>query len=511
MTLSRLRPFTLLILALLFGAAPTSAQTPPAPLRGIDAYVDAAIEAWEVPGLAFAVVRNDSIVYAKGYGVRRLGGGDAVDANTIFAIGSASKAFTAALLAMLVDEEKAAWDDRVTQHLPWFQVHDPYVTREMRIRDLLSHRSGLTRGDRLWYGTTLDREEIVRRVRHLEPTWSFRARFGYQNIMYLAAGETAEEIAGASWDELIDRRIFTPLGMTQSGTSIAPLTGMQNVSSPHQKIDGAVVPIAWRGIDNIAPAGSINSNATDMAQWVRLQLGDGAFAGDRLISERSLREMHSPQTIIESDTAQLRLFPSTHFRLYGLGWFLEDYRGRKLVHHGGNIDGMSALVAMMPEEGVGLVILTNMNGSGLPNALMHHLFDRFLGEPVRDWSADVLAFTQERSARAEAQQRRTLDARVADTRPSLPLERYAGTYAHEMYGEIRVLHEGGALRIDAGPGFTGAIEHWHYDTFRADWEDPVLGRSFLTFALNARGDVSGVDVEGLAAFERRPEPQGGGR
>src|SRR5690606_19066855 len=208
----------------------------------------------------------------------------------------------------------------------------------------------------LWYGSDLTREDIVRRVRWLEPSWSFRSQFGYQNIMYLAAGEVAEELSGRSWDELVQERIFAPLGMRTSTTAIRPLASMRNVATPHSRIDGKVSPITWRDIDNAGPAGSINSNVREMAAWVRLQLRRGEFNGHRIVSEANHREMWSPHTIIQIDTAAERLYPETHFRTYGLGWFLEDYRGRRLVHHGGNIDGMSALVAMMPEHDVGLVI-----------------------------------------------------------------------------------------------------------------------------------------------------------
>jgi CubicO group peptidase (beta-lactamase class C family) len=490
----------LLILLPALDVAQAAAQ--PAPLRGLDGYIEKAIAAWEVPGLALAIVRNDSVVYTAGYGVREVGKTEKVDANTIFAIGSSSKAFTALVLAQLVDDSAAAWDDRATKHLPWFEVYDPYVTRELTLRDLLSHRSGLARGDRIWYATEVPREDVVRRVRHLAPTWSFRSNFGYQNIMYVAAGEVAEAITGKSWDELVETKILSPLGMRHSTTSVRQLAGRANVATPHNSFDGKVTPIAWRVIDNVAPAGSINSTASDMAQWVRLQLGRGAYAGQRVVSEKNVREMHSPHTIIAIDTAGERLYPETHFRTYGLGWFLEDYRGRKVIQHGGNIDGMSALVALLPEENFGLVILTNMNGTGLPGALMRRIFDLQLGSPRRDWSAELLAFTKERQQQAAERARKAEQARVAGTRPSLALERYAGTYEHEMYGKLVIAHDGGKLTASAGPAFTGDIEHWHYDTFRATWRDRQLGRTMLTFTLNAAGEPQTLVVEGLGDFRR---------
>lgn len=504
--MSRAIRSTLALLVVLV-ATTASAQAQSGPLRGLDSYINKAIAEWEVPGLGLAIVRNDSVVYATGYGVRELGSPEKVDARTLFAIGSASKAFTAMTIAQLVDDGKASWDDKATKHLPWFQLYDPYVTREMNLRDLLSHRSGLVRGDRLWYATDLDREEIVERVRFLEPTWSFRSNFGYQNIMYLTAGLVTEAITGRTWDDVVKERIFAPLGMSASLTSVDPLPTLSNVATPHTRLDDKVTPVPYRDIDNVGPAGSINSNVLDMAQWVRLQLGNGEYEGKRVVSERNLREMHLPHTIIGTDTASERLYPETHFRSYGLGWFLEDYRGRKLVHHGGNIDGMSALVAMMPEEDVGLVILTNMNGSGLPMQLMHRIFDLYLGGAGRDWSGEILAYTKERMAQGAERARAAEASRATGTQPSLALARYAGTYEDEMYGTVTITEGGSGLRVDAGSAYRADLEHWHYDTFRATWADRSLGRTMFTFVLNARGEPQTLQVEGLGDFNRVRDTQ----
>jgi CubicO group peptidase (beta-lactamase class C family) len=478
------------------------------PYPGMDAYIDAALKAWNVPGMSLAVVRNDSVIYARGYGVREVGKAAPVTARTVFAIGSSSKAFTAAGVAMLADEKKLSLDAPASLYLPGLQLADPYASRELTVRDLLSHRSGLARGDLLWYGSTLDRDEIVRRVRFLQPSWSFRSRFGYQNLMYLAAGQVVAGVAKTNWDDFTRERFFVPLGMTASSTSTKAVTSLADVAQPHAELNEAVRPIPWRNIDNIAPAGSINSNAVDMAQWVRLQLGKGTYGGKRLISERMMFEMHTPHTIIPLDTGALRMNPDTHLQAYGLGWFLQDYRGRLVVQHGGNIDGFSALVAMLPEEKLGLVLLTNMDGSGMPAALMHKLFDLHLGAPARDWSADMLARTQAARARARLAQQRAEAQRVPNTKPSLPLEQYAGVYADSLYGEVHIVADGGALRIDRGPSFQGVLEHWHFDTFQAKWNAENVARAPVTFRLNAAGKVDEVqmDLGGPVTFKRRPAP-----
>lgn len=498
--------FMMLVLLLLMAVQIVLAQQ--APAADFDEYVNKAIKDWGVPGVAIAIVKDDRIVLAKGFGVRELNKPELVDEHTLFAIGSSSKAFTAASIAMLVDDGKLKWDDPATKYLPGFQLFDPYSTRELSVSDLLSHRSGLARGDLLWYASKYDRNEILRRVRYLKPSWSIRSRFGYQNIMFLAAGQIIPSITGKTWDEFIRDRIFTPLGMKSTNASIKSLTASTNVASPHSKLNDKLQVVAWRNIDNIAPAGSINSNVADMAQWLRLQLGGGVYQNQRLLSTAAIKEMHSPQTIIRLEGTQATLYPEAHFLSYGLGWFLSDYRGRKLVEHGGAIDGMRAEVAMIPEEKLGVVILTNLHGTILPQALMFRIFDSYLGAPQRDWSADMLKVTKGLEDQAKAAEKKTELERVKGTAPSLPLEKYAGTFQSEMYGESKITFENAKLVVRFGPNFTGDLEHWNYDTFRVTWRDPMEGKGFVNFRLNTQGRVESVNIESISEFTRTSDPAG---
>ncbi|HEU5184042.1 MAG TPA: serine hydrolase [Gemmatimonadaceae bacterium] len=504
-----IRPFHFLIALAVIAPASSYAQARE-PYPGFDAYVETARKTWKVPGVAIAIVRNDSVILAKGYGVKDIAKPDRVTERTMFAIGSSSKAFTSAGLGILVDEKKVAWDDPAEKHLSGFHLFDPYASRELTIRDILSHRSGLARGDMLWYGTELDRDEILRRTRFLEPSWSFRAQFGYQNLMYLAAGQLTARVANMSWDDFIERRIFQPLGMSESNTTIKKLSAMRDVATPHAEIEDTVRVVPWRNVDNIAPAGSINSHVVDMAQWVRLQLGKGKFAGKQIVSERQIEEMHAPHTIVRLEGTWKRFQPGAHIMAYGLGWFLSDYQGRLVVQHGGNIDGMSALVAMLPEEKLGVVILTNMGASALPYVVMHKLWDLHLKTPkARDWNAEMRRATDSLLTRAREAQKKREAERVANTKPSLPIEQYAGVYADSMYGEIRVRADSGKLKIDRGPAFQGVLEHWHFDTFRARWAARSLGTSFVTFRLNAQGKVDDLQMDlggAPTSFKRRPEP-----
>ncbi len=499
-----------LLLAAAFALEPTSATAQKAPLKGLDGEITKAMRDWKVPGLAIAIVKDDSVVYARGFGVRRLGGSEKVDPRTVFAIGSTSKAFTAALMGMLVDSGRVSWDEHVTDLLPGFELRDPWVTREMTVRDLLTHRSGLSRGDLLWYGTSLDRDSVIHQIRYLEPSWGFRSHFGYQNIMFLTAGRIESRVTGRRWDQLVRERIFVPLGMTSTVTSVDSLGRLDDAASPHAELDDEVVAIPWRDIDNIGPAGSIDSNVLDMAKWVRLQLGGGEFEGRRLLSEDVVREMHAPQMLIPITERAEKLHPTTHFSAYGFGWFLLDYRGRKVIHHGGNIDGFSAEVDLMPEENLGLVILTNMNGTQLRDALPFTVFDHYLGGPRKDWSAAYLALRDERRAAADSAQAKIDSAHVTGTQPSLPLESYAGVYHDTMYGDVLVELQDGHLVLRTGPAFTGDLEHWHYDTFRVVWRDRMLGKQFATFELDAQGKPAALNLEDLARFRRVESPNSDG-
>jgi CubicO group peptidase (beta-lactamase class C family) len=500
-------------LVLAFGPAVLSAQGRE-PFAGMDAYIENAARTWKVPGLGLAVIRNDSVIYARGYGLREVGQPAPVTAQTVFAIGSSSKAFTAAAVAMLVDERKVSLDASPGTYLPGFQMFDPYASREMTVRDLLSHRSGLARGELAWYGSPFDRDEIVRRVRYLRPSWSFRSQFGYQNIMYIAAGQVVAKVSGRTWDEFIQERLFQPLGMTSSTTSIRQLNTAGDLAQPHADVNGTLRAVPWRDIDNAGAAGSINSTVVDMAQWVRLQLARGTLGGKRVISSRMMDEMHQAHTVIRTDSAARANNPETHLQAYGLGWFLQDYRGRLIVHHGGNVDGFTALVAMMPEEKFGVVLLTNMNGTGLPNALMFKLFDLQLKAPARDWAAEGWKRTETAMARAGVARARADSQRVANTKPSLPLAGYAGTYTDSLYGTVMVRENGGTLSLEFGPNWRGTLEHYHFDSFRVKFDTPVLPAVPVTFRLNAAGKVEGVDLDmaGLASFRRMPDgPPGGSR
>jgi CubicO group peptidase (beta-lactamase class C family) len=493
-------------------AAPAAAPAQQDPMRGLDDYVREAVHAWQVPGLAIAVVKGDEVVFSRGYGVRKLGDPGKVDEHTILSSGSTTKAFTTTALAMLVDEGKLDWDDRVVDVLPGFQLYSPHVTREVTVRDLITHRTGQARGDLLWYGSENDREDIVELLRYQEPASSFRSAYAYNNNMFAVAGEVVEAVSGQTWAKFVRRRILEPLGMDRTLMLIAEMPRYDNnIAQPHDVVDGELQPVEYRDLDNIGPAGSMMTSVQDMTRWLRFHLADGQVDGRRLLSEEAHQEMFTPQTVVRADSyypaAELA---GANFRAYGLGWFLQDYRGHKLVMHTGSIDGMSAITAMLPEEDVGMVVFINRDHSELRHALMYRVLDAYIGGSQRDWSAELFTLFARQEAQADSARAAREARRVTGTAPSLPLSGYTGVYSHPMYGELEIREEGGVLAARRGPQWVGPLERWHYNTFRVDWNDPALGETLLTFELDAMGEAARVRVEGAGEFERVEKPAAAG-
>ena len=465
-------------------SSPMAAQEP---FPGLDAYVNKAMAEWKVPGLSVAVVRNDSVLYTKGYGVLKIGAPAAVDERTLFEIGSSSKSFTATLVAMLVTDGKMRWDEKVSTYLPSLRLADPLASAELTLRDALSHRSGLSRGDLAWMGVSLPREEVLRRVRFLKPAWPFRSRWGYQNMMFLAAGEAAAKAAGTTWDELIAQRIFAPLGMTASIPVLREPAKVTNLATPHLVLSDTVRAKAHMNIDDMAPAGSIVSNARDMAQWLRLQLGDGQFEGKRLVGRLPLRETHTPQMLIGAGAGNDSL---TRFNAYGMGWFVEDYRQALVWQHGGNTDGMTTAMGVLPERKFGVVVLSNMHGSPLPGILMRYLFDRQLGAPMRDLSAEALARATAQRRRADSTEKAQAAQRIAGAKPPVALSAYTGTYVDSLYGEAVVSLEGEQLSMQRGE-WSAPLTYWTGNNFRwGTLQSAAVTSLFIRFDNTPDGKVA---------------------
>jgi CubicO group peptidase (beta-lactamase class C family) len=484
------------------------AQAAPADL---DAYVAKALAAFDTPGAAVAVVKDGRVVLAKGYGRRRLGEPAPVDAHTLFQIASNTKAFTTAALAMLVDEGKLGWDDPVTKHLPWFQLSDPYVTRELTVRDLLTHRSGLGlgAGDLLWYHSDYPRDSVLRRIRYAKVASSFRSQFAYDNVLYVAAGEVIPAVTGLTWEEFIRQRIFVPLGMSEARLTARGVRPEENFAAAHAKVDERLTVIARDTFDATNAAGGVVANVTDLAKWMIVQLDSGrvragpATAGDsgrRLWSTERTKEMWSAQTIQPIDDLPPSLADyRPNFYLYGLGWDLRDYRGQKLVTHTGGLDGMTSRTLLVPAARLGVVVLTN-GESPLATSVAWRVLDHYLKAPPTDWVTKLADYVHSAEARAHEVERKAAGARQQSSRPALPLAAYAGRYTDQMYGDVTITNEAGrlVLRFSHSPALTGDVEHWQYDTFVARWRQRNIPDIYVTFALKPDGSIDTMKMAAVS-------------
>ena len=498
MTMMRLRLFA----ALLVVSIPLAAQrVDPA---AVDRLATQTMEAWRLPGMAVAVVKDDRVIYAKGFGVRDLTAGGPVTHDTLFQIASTSKAFTTTAMAMLVDQDRMEWDDPVREHIPYFRLSDPCADSLVTLRDIVSHRTGLKRHDELWDYTTWSREEIVRRAGAVDLTRPFRTTYQYQNIMFMAAGEAVASAAGMPWDRFVAERIFTPLGMKNSVIAEAEWERMDRATS-HRYDPADKTFRSWptHAYESLGPAGSIKSSARDLAQWVRFQLAGGTIDGRRLLSEKALKETWKPHTVLPASSESLEDNPETHINTYGLGWRVQDYRGELLVSHGGALNFHRAQVAFLPELNAGVVVLTNVNRGygiiGLRNALLDHL----IGEETRDWNAYFLEREKKLDDESAKSKKEREAKRHRDTRPSRALSAYAGTYSNPAYGDVEVSLAGDDLVL-SWQRLRMPLTHYHYDTFSAvDEAEDVDER--ITFTLGSDGEVRALALFGEQFTKKKKE------
>ncbi|MGE5234594.1 MAG: serine hydrolase [Acidobacteriota bacterium] len=491
-----------------------AAAKKPDPVATFDRLAEQARVDWGVPGMAVVVVRDGKVLLAKGYGVRELGKPDRVDADTLFSAASTTKAMTVATIGMLVDEKKLGWDDPVRRYIPELQLADPELADSLTVRDLLTHHTGLPETDYLWYSQTLDWKGILAHLRRVGPSAPVRSRFEYQNVMYGIAGDLVGRVSGTAWPEFLRQRIFAPLGMTRALPLGAEAAKVENRVTPHSREDGVLATWETLGVvDPIPSAGSVWISANDEATWMRFLLDPASFkdaSGKPLLQPATVEEMFRPQVVIQPGafypTAELT---KPKWTTYGLAWFQQDYRGRRVDFHTGSIDGLIAIVGLVREERFGVAVFANLDHAELRHALMLSAFDLFLdGKLSRDWNHDLHKFYDELQAKAD-QRRTEIEAkRVPNAPPSHPLADYAGTYADPLYGEIRFEVERDHLVARATRILTGKAEPWHYETFRITWERKLDGTDWATFRLDALGKVGAVEIGGRS-FARQAEEAAG--
>lgn len=499
-----------------YAEAPAAPAAAPAAVRAFDLEQDVTrvMKAFDVPGIAIAVVKDGQVVAARGFGVRKLGEPAQVDGQTLFEIASNSKAFTAAALAMLVDEGKLKWDDPVVKHLPDFQMYDAYVTREMTVRDLLTHRSGLGlgAGDLLWWPTTnFSTDEIIERLRYVKPATSFRSSYAYDNLLYIVAGKIIARKSGKSWGETVRERILKPVGMNTTTTSLAENEGNPNASNAHSKINDKIAAVKSMPVNNAVGAVGINTSAEDIAKWMKVLLDGGRVEGAkgsdgkelRLWSEAQSREMWTAQTPIKIGQPKGPLAPvKPNFLAYGLGFQLRDYKGQLVANHGGALQGFYSRVLLVPESKLGIAILTNAESGGALNALQYRLLDQYMtGSAPIDWIKLIADDEDRKHADELARLKKTSTARVAASKPSLALDAYEGQYSDPWYGPMSIKREGRKLVMSFArtPDLTGEMEHFQHDTFIVRWKERNFNAdAYVTFALDYDGSIEHVKMKAVS-------------
>jgi len=500
-------------------ASAVGTATPAAPqLAYLSTDVERVMKQFDVPGIAIAIVKDGQVLAAQGFGVRKLGAPDKVDAKTLFEVASNSKAFTAAALAMLVDEGKLAWDDPVTKHLPDFQMYDAYVTHEMTVRDLLTHRSGLGlgAGDLLWWPTTsFTTDEIIHKLRYIAPSTSFRSSYAYDNLLYIVAGKIIAAKSGKTWGETIRERILTPVGMASTTTSLAENAGNPNVANAHSKINDRIAAVKAMPVPNAVGAVGINTNAEDIARWMNVLLAQGKLpAGStagtgtdgkeaRLFSAKQARELWTAQTPMRTGEPNAKLAGTrANFAAYGLGFQLRDYHGRLLALHSGALQGFYSKVVLVPEEKLGIAILTNAESGGSLNALQWQLLGRLVDRDDKtDWIGAVAAVEDEMHAKEKARLAKTSASRAAKSQPSLARSAYDGDYQDLWYGIASIKHVGGrqVLSLSRTPDLSGELEHYQHDTFIVRWKERNFNAdAYVTFSLNPDGSIERMKMQPIS-------------
>jgi CubicO group peptidase (beta-lactamase class C family) len=482
---------TLMISAVSFGQ--TEKQ-----INEFDQFVKKGLKDWELPGLAVVVVKNNKVIYKKGVGVKELGKPDPVDTQTMFACASTTKAMTAACLGILVDEGKISWGDKVVKHLPEFRLCDPYMTSEITIRDLLTHNTGVGNADFLWSYMDVNSNEVLKKMALVEPSYSMRSSFIYQNIFYLAAGKVIEKVSGKPWRDFLRERIFQPLGMTRTVPFYKEALKLGNITAPHFKVKGKVEVIQHFSADEIGPAGSVWASIDDMGKWVTCMLDSSKFAGGRLLSSSTWTEMFKPQVMVPDG----QFYPSAvltkpNWKTYGLGWFQHDYKGAKVNFHTGSLDGAIAINAQLPEHKLGIYVFGNLDHAEFRHALIYKAFDHFALGGTRDWSADLKQVYNGLIEAGEKMNAEFESKRQLNTKPSVPLDKFEGTYKDELYGVVKIEAKQDQLMINVNNVINMPISHWHFNTFRGTYEKKWWGEMTVNFELNVEGNVSTIFVDGL--------------
>ena len=493
-----------LLLLLLVNALAAQENTPSFVKDSLDIYTNRALQEWKLPGAAVCIVKDGKVVLVKGYGVKEMNGTDKVDENTLFMIGSNTKAFTATALALLDAEKKLSLDDKVTRWIPEFALNNKAAGEQAIIRDLLCHRIGFQtfQGDFTYWTSNLTRKEVIEKMSHIKAVYPFRTTWGYTNASFLTAGEIIPKVTGMQWEDFIKEKIFTPLGMNNTLALSKDYPAAANKCQPHTIVDGRLVKIPYCLIDNLAPAGSISSSVNDMSKWVLMQLNNGKLDGKQIIPQAALEQTRTPHSILGNGG---HLFNKGHFSLYGLGWFLEEYSGRKIVSHTGGVNGFVTSVTLLPEEKLGIIVFTNTDQNSFYEALKWEIVDAYLGNPYRNYSKVYLGYAQGQNEAAARKDKVLRDSVALKPAAALALSAYTGNYFNDVYGDMNMVLENKELRMKFShhPNMYAKLEALGGDRFYVSFSDPIFSKAVFPFKME-NGKVTGVTVKVADFVEYNP-------
>ena len=460
---------------------------------------------WQIPGLTAVVVKDNEVVFRKVYGVKNRETKETVDENTLFSMASTTKAVVCMALGILVDQGKISWEDKVEQHLPEFQLSDPYITREARIKDLLTHNLGIRGADLLWVIDSVSTRATLSRFSMAQKGYPVRGGYAYNNLMYTVAGEVVEAVSGKHWTTFVQENILDPLDMQRTSTTVNGIYKKGNYAMPyHNDADLGIVKRDHTRSDQIGAAGMMWSCAGDVSNYLKFIVNEGVYKSDTIIKPGTFKYLFKPHAFVtEAGFYPTQALTKPNWMTYGLGWFQHDYRGEKLDFHTGSLPGLVAITGVMHNKDVAVYVFANMDHAELRHAILYKAMDLYaFDDNSRDWHKEIYELYDGFKQKAIEANQKQVKNRVANTEPSLALQGYLGNYQHPMYGKVQVLEHKQGLELIMNKRHSIKMSHWHYDTFRSDKDNRFLANLLATFSLDNKGKVEDLEILGIQ-FEKK--------
>lgn len=467
--------------------------------KKLNAMIVQGMKDWKIPGLATIVVKDGEVVFNKTYGVKNLKTKEAIDGNTLFNMASTTKAMVAIAMGMLVDDGKLNWNDKVVDHLPYFKLSDPYITADARVKDLLTHNLGIANADALWMVDSLSTKETIKRFQFAKKAYPLRGGFTYQNIMYAIAGEVIAKVSGKPWNEFVTERIFEPLDMTRTQALAKDIFNVGNYVTPYlDDPEDGLVEVDYGFSDQIGPAGMICSTANDISKYLTFLVNDGIYKTDTLVQPETFKSLFEPQSFLGSSGAYpTNALTNPNWNTYGLGWFQQDYKGHKLDFHTGSLFGLVAIAGIMHDKNTAVYVFANLDHAELRHAILYKALDLYaFDDDARDWHAEVFDLYEGFKKKNLETSKKKLAERVMDSKPSLPLEAFEGSYTNDMLGTAKISVNDTKLMVNFNDFISYDLEHWHFNTFQTNKDKRFLEKLDVHFELDSEGKINQFEILG---------------